>query len=51
MCQSTPSKMDQFHIKGIHAREWISPAWTTWLINELAENYAAHPQYVDNLDW
>ncbi|EFX83249.1 hypothetical protein DAPPUDRAFT_239963 [Daphnia pulex] len=36
---------------GIHAREWISPAWTTWLINELAENYAAHPQYVDNLDW
>jgi hypothetical protein len=43
--------MDQFHIKGIHGREWISPAWTTWLINELAENYAAHPQYVDNLDW
>ncbi|KAI9551430.1 hypothetical protein GHT06_021763 [Daphnia sinensis] len=36
---------------GIHAREWISPAWNTWLIHELVENYAAHPQYVDNLDW
>jgi len=36
---------------GIHAREWISPAFVTWLINELVENYAAHPQYVDNVDW
>nr|CAG4649078.1 EOG090X00QE [Scapholeberis mucronata]SVE93443.1 EOG090X00QE [Scapholeberis mucronata] len=36
---------------GIHAREWISPAFTTWLIHELVENYAAHPQYVDNIDW
>ena len=23
----------------------------TWMIHELVENYAAHPQYVDNLDW
>ena len=36
---------------GIHAREWISPAFVTWLIHELVENYAAHPQYVDNVDW
>jgi len=36
---------------GIHAREWISPAFMSWLIHELVENYAAHPQYVDNLDW
>ncbi len=36
---------------GIHAREWISPAFVTWLIHELVENYAAHPQYVDNIDW
>ncbi|XP_046443448.1 carboxypeptidase B-like isoform X3 [Daphnia pulex] len=36
---------------GIHAREWIAPAFNTWLINELVENYAAHPEYLDNLDW
>ena len=36
---------------GIHAREWISPAFVTWLINELVENYAAHPRYLDNIDW
>jgi len=36
---------------GIHAREWISPAFVTWLIRELVENYAAHPQYVDQMDW
>ena len=40
-----------FNSLGIHAREWISPAFVTWLINELVENYAAHPQYVDNVDW
>lgn len=36
---------------GIHAREWISPAFVTWLIHELVENYAAHPQYLDDIDW
>ncbi len=36
---------------GIHAREWISPAFATWLIHELVENYLDHPQYVDNIDW
>ena len=38
-------------LSGIHAREWISPAFVTWLIRELVENYAAHPQYVDQMDW
>ncbi len=36
---------------GIHAREWISPSFVTWLIRELVENYDAHPEFVDNLDW
>ncbi|XP_045034292.1 carboxypeptidase B [Daphnia magna] len=36
---------------GFHAREWISPSFVTWVIRELVENYAAHPQYVDNIDW
>lgn len=36
---------------GIHAREWIAPAYVTWMIRELVENYAAHPEYVDNIDW
>lgn len=36
---------------GIHAREWISPAFVTWLIRELVENYDAHPEFVDSLDW
>ena len=40
-----------FNSLGIHARECISPAFVTWLINELVENYAAHPEYVDNVDW
>ena len=35
---------------GIHAREWISPAVATWLISELVENYAQHPQFVDNIN-
>jgi len=36
---------------GIHAREWISPAVVTYIISELVENYSAHPELVDNLDW
>jgi carboxypeptidase A4 len=36
---------------GIHAREWISPAVTTYLIRELVENYALHPEYVDNVNY
>ncbi|KAK4016629.1 hypothetical protein OUZ56_031587 [Daphnia magna] len=36
---------------GIHAREWIAPATVTYIIRELVENYAAHPQYIDDVDW
>jgi len=36
---------------GIHAREWISPATGTWMLNELVENDAAHPEFTEKLDW
>ena len=45
------NQMYLIEMEGIHAREWISPAYVTWMIRELVENYAAHPQYVDNIDW
>ena len=36
---------------GIHAREWISPAVGTWMLNELVENNTAHPELTERLDW
>merc|ERR1712168_890471 len=36
---------------GIHAREWIAPAVGTYLIRELVENYADHPDYLDKINW
>ena len=36
---------------GIHAREWIAPAVGTWMLNELVEKSADHPELLDNLDW
>jgi len=36
---------------GIHAREWISPATVTWMLKELVENEAAHPDLLENTDW
>jgi len=36
---------------GIHAREWISPATGTWMLHELVENDAAHPDLTEKLDW
>merc|ERR1719468_742872 len=36
---------------GIHAREWISPAVATFIVRELVENYDAHPDYIDKLNW
>lgn len=35
---------------GIHAREWISPAMTTYIIQELVEN-PANSALVNALDW
>ena len=36
---------------GIHAREWIAPAVATFIVRELVENNAAHPDYLDKLNW
>jgi murein tripeptide amidase MpaA len=36
---------------GIHAREWVSPATGTWMLNELVENDAEHPELTEGLDW
>jgi len=36
---------------GIHAREWIAPAVSTFIVRELVENYAAHPDYLDKINW
>merc|ERR1711942_278652 len=35
---------------GIHAREWISPAVGTWMLNELVENDSAHPDLTEKLE-
>ena len=35
----------------MHAREWISPASVTYIINELVENRDAHGEAVKNVDW
>ena len=34
---------------GIHAREWVSPATGTWMLNELVTN--ADSSLTDKLDW
>merc|ERR1711973_94770 len=36
---------------GIHAREWISPAAVSWMLRELVENDASHPDLTSVLDW
>ncbi|XP_055551619.1 carboxypeptidase B-like [Wyeomyia smithii] len=36
---------------GIHAREWISPATVTYIINHLVEEWDEQPEYIRNIDW
>merc|ERR1712002_1206360 len=36
---------------GIHAREWIAPAVATYLVRQLVEDYAEHPDYLDKINW
>merc|ERR1712227_957305 len=46
-----PGKPNVFIEAGIHAREWISPAVATFIVRELVEDYAEHPEYLDNINW
>jgi len=36
---------------GIHAREWIAPAVSTFIVRELVEDYSEHPDYLDKINW
>jgi len=46
-----PGKPNVWLESGIHAREWISPAVATYIVNELVSGYASHPEYLDNINW
>merc|ERR1712170_65697 len=46
-----PGKPNVWLEAGIHAREWISPAVATYLVNELVSGYDSHPEYLDNINW
>ncbi|XP_026756204.3 carboxypeptidase B-like [Galleria mellonella] len=46
-----PSNKAIFIDGGIHAREWISPATVTYIINQFAENFDEESEDIKNLDW
>jgi len=46
-----PDAPSIFLESGIHAREWISPAVATYIVRQLVEDYADHPDYLDKINW
>lgn len=36
---------------GIHAREWISPAVVTSIIDKFAEDWESQPAFIRSIDW
>lgn len=36
---------------GIHAREWISPASVTYIVDRFVEEWEDQPKYIQNIDW
>ncbi|XP_031626690.1 carboxypeptidase B-like isoform X2 [Contarinia nasturtii] len=36
---------------GIHAREWISPAAVTYIVNNFVQNWSKQPAHVKNINW
>lgn len=36
---------------GIHAREWISPAVVTYIIDQFAVKWEVQPAFVQSVDW
>ena len=51
MTKAGPGAPNVWIEAGIHAREWISPAVATYLVNELVDNYSMHPDYIDKINW
>lgn len=51
---STGNSKEKFGVfidGGIHAREWISPAVATYIINDLANNASAHASLLETFDF
>lgn len=46
-----PGAPNVFLEAGIHAREWVAPAVATFIMRELVEDYAEHPEYLDKINW
>ena len=36
---------------GMHAREWISPAAVTYVVNQIVEGWDDLPDYMKNINW